>query len=127
MRSIVLRLYVAAIVVAAGVAVALLPASTAGVDMVALTLLILLSLVAGARPVRFVGKGDEITATHTAIICTLAILGAIPALLAATAGLLATLAVRQRRAKVIRSVFNCAGAPTTDCSKLSVVHYSIPS
>jgi hypothetical protein len=77
--------------------------------MVALTLLILLSLVAGARPVRFIGKGDEITATHSAIICTLAILGAIPALLAATAGLVATLAVRQRRAKVIRTVFNCAG------------------
>ncbi len=109
MRSIVLRLYVAAIVVAAGVAVALLPTSGAGVDMAALTLLVLLSVIAGARPVRFVGKGNEITATHSVIICALAILGAIPALLTATAGLVATLAVRQRRAKIIRSVFNAAG------------------
>ncbi len=109
MRSIVLRLYVAAVVVAAGVAVALLPAGGAGVDMVALTLLILLALVAGARPVRFVGKGNVITATHSAIICALAILGAIPAVLTATGGLVATLAVRRHRVKVIRSVFNCAG------------------
>ena len=109
MRSIVLRLYVAAVVFAAGVAVALLPAGDASADMVALTLLILLVFVAGARPVRFVGTGNVITATHSAIICTLAILGAVPALLTATAGLVATLAVRQHRPKIIRSVFNCAG------------------
>jgi hypothetical protein len=109
MRSNVLRLYVAAIVVAAGVAIALLPAGSTRVDMLALTVLILLSVVAGARPVRFVGKGNEITATHSAIICSLVVLGAIPALLTATAGLVSSLAVRQRRAKTIRIIFNCAG------------------
>ena len=109
MRSIALRLYVAAIVVAAGVAVALLPASGAGVDMVALTLLVVLALVAGARPVRFVGKGNEITATHSVIICALAILGAIPALFTAIAGLVATLVIRRGHTKVIRTIFNAAG------------------
>jgi len=109
MRSVVLRLYVAAIVVTAGVAVTLLPPAGTSVDMLALTLLVVLSLVAGARPVRFVGKGNEITATHSAIICALAILGALPALLTAIAGLVATLALRRTRPKVIRSVFNCAG------------------
>lgn len=109
MRSIALRLYVAAVVIAAGVAVALLPAGGTSVDMVALTLLVLLALVAGARPVRFVGKGNVITATHSAIICSLVILGALPALLTATAGLVATLVVRRHRAKAIRDVFNCAG------------------
>ena len=109
MRSTVLRLYVAAIVVAAGVAIALLPRRGASVDLVALAVLVLLSIVAGARPVRFVGKGNEVTATHSVIIGSLAILGAIPALLTATAGLVATLAFRERRAKAIRNVFNAAG------------------
>jgi hypothetical protein len=109
MRSIVLMLYIAAVAIAAGVAVALLPGSSADTDFVALTLLLLLAVVAGARPVRFVGKGNEVTATHTAIICALAILGAFPALLTALAGLLATLVFRASRPKIIRSVFNCAG------------------
>jgi len=109
MRSIVLRLYVAAVVLTAGVAVALLPGVRAGVDFVALTLLVLLAGVAGARPVRFVGKGNEITATHSAIVCALAILGAVPALLTAAAGLMATLIFREHRPKRIRSFFNCAG------------------
>ena len=109
MRSNGLRLYVAAVVAAAGAAIALLPGTRASVDMVALALLILLSGVAGARPVRFIGKGNEVTATHSAIICALAILGAAPALLTAAAGLLTTLAFRRCSLKPIRIVFNFAG------------------
>ncbi len=109
MRTTVLRLYVAAVVAAAGVAVALLPRTGIPVDLVALGLLVLLSVVAGARPVRFVGQGNEITATHSTIICGLAVLGAGPALWIAVAGLVATMIIRRRRPKIIRSVFNVAG------------------
>jgi hypothetical protein len=109
MRTVALRLYVAATVVAAGVAIALLPSGGASVDKVALALLVLLSVIAGARPVRFVGEGNEITATHAVIICTLVILGPLAALLTAFAGLTASFVVRKRRAKLIRCVFNSAG------------------
>jgi hypothetical protein len=109
MRTTVLRLYVAAVVVAAGVATALLPAEGATVDPVALSLLILLTVLAGARPVRFVGKGNEITATHSTIICALASLGAAAALMVAAAGVAATLVIRRQRPKPIRCVFNFAG------------------
>nr|NIM63531.1 hypothetical protein [Acidobacteriota bacterium]NIQ87383.1 hypothetical protein [Acidobacteriota bacterium] len=109
MRATVLRLYVAAIVAAAGIAVALLPTEGMPADLVALSLLALLSIIAGARPVRFVGKGNEITATHSTIICGLAVLGAPAALVIAVAGLISTLVIRRRRPKVIRSVFNFAG------------------
>lgn len=109
MRSHALRLYVAAVALAAGVAIAWLPGMGAPVDMLALALLLVLSAVAGARPVRFVGKGNEITATHAAIICALAILGPGPALLTAMVGLLTTLVCGQRLPRLIRAVFNCAG------------------
>jgi hypothetical protein len=79
------------------------------VDRTALALLVVLSAVAGARPVRFAGKGNEVTATHSAIICALAILGALPALLTAMAGLATALVFRHRSPKPIRTVFNCAG------------------
>ena len=109
MRATVLRLYVAAVVVAAGVAIALLPPEGATVDPIALALLILLSVLAGARPVRFVGKGNEITATHSTIICALATLGASAALVTAAAGLVSTVVIRRQRPKAIRCVFDFAG------------------
>jgi hypothetical protein len=109
MRTHGLRLYVTAVAAAAGIAVALLPGTGTSVDMTALVLLVVLSAVAGANPVRFVGKGNEVTATHSAIICALAILGALPALLTAMAGLVTALVFRHRSPKLIRTVFNCAG------------------
>ena len=109
MRTVALRLYVAAVIAAAGVAMALLPGGVASVDKAALALLVLLSIIAGARPVRFEGKGNEVTATHAVIICTLVILGPLAALIAATAGLAASLLARKRPAKLIRCVFNWAG------------------
>jgi len=109
MRHHGLRLYVTAVVAAAGVAIALLPGTGTSVDMTALVLLIVLSAVAGTRPVRFVGKGNEVTATHSAIICALAILGPLPAMVTAMAGLVTALVFRGRSPKLIRSVFNCAG------------------
>jgi hypothetical protein len=80
------------------------------VDLFALAVLMVLAGLAGARPVRFVGRGDEITATHAAIICALAILGPLPALVTAAAGLFTTLGFHHgRRPRLIRIVFNCAG------------------
>lgn len=74
----------------------------------ALALLVALAAVAGAYPVRISSLRCELTATHPAIFCAIAVLGPSAAVLTAAAGVLGAAFARQGKGPGVRLAYNLA-------------------
>jgi hypothetical protein len=73
-----------------------------------LAALVVLAVVAGARPVRFGSRGHELTTTHPVVLTALVALGPAPAVIAAVAGAAASMVARRRRVAARNLIFNAA-------------------
>jgi hypothetical protein len=105
-----IRAYVLAVTLAAAGALLVLPSSAPaqGAEAGVLGLLVVLSALAGARPVRIPFQRVHLTTTHPVLLCALAALGAYPAVLVALAGVVSSRLAHARSTAPIRLVFNLA-------------------
>jgi hypothetical protein len=118
-KSKALRGYVLLVGLAALASYAAAPGGTFG-DPATVLLLLGLTALAGARPVRIPSLRVEFVGTHPFVLCTLAVLGARPAMLAALAGVLGAALVRERQAHPLRMSFNLAAVPLSTAAAAQV-------
>ena len=103
-----LKLYVTTVIAVAIVAAVTLPGDVIGSDPYALLVLAALASMASARPIRFLGQGSEATPTHPLILCALAGLGPMDAIVVAMVGVATAVSFRLRKPPGLRTLFNFA-------------------
>ena len=110
MSSARIKLYVTVVALAASGALAALAAGDLVRQPVTLALLVALAAAAGLYPVRIPSLRLHMTATHPIVLCALAAVGPLPAVLVALAGVVAS-AAAARHSRFLRFAFNLFAVP----------------
>jgi signal transduction histidine kinase/CheY-like chemotaxis protein len=105
----VLRIFVIGVVAIATVALISLSPTEVVENPWVVVLLVALTALVGARPVRIAALRTEIVAIHPFVLCALATVGPMAAGLAAIGGVVAAMLANKRKLTTIRFTFNIGG------------------
>jgi signal transduction histidine kinase len=115
-----LRISILALFVLALLSVAFLPRPDLSQDPYALMLILVLALVAGARPIRIPAIRTEVSASDPFVFTAVAYVGGIPAVAASVLAVLGAAAVRQPKPKPDKLLFNIGSVLlATACASLT--------
>jgi signal transduction histidine kinase/CheY-like chemotaxis protein len=101
-----LQAFILAVLSLAILSVSLLPKQDLSQNTYAVLLILVLALVAGARPIRIPAIRTEVSASDPFIFTAIAFLGGIPAIAASVLAVLGAAAVRQPKPKTDKLLFN---------------------
>ena len=119
-----LRIFILGVFSVALVFVAFLPKVDLRQDPYALLLILVLALIAGARPIRIPAIGTEVSASDPFVFTAVAYLGGIPAVATSILAVLGAAAVRHPKPKVDKLLFNVATVLlSTACASVTFVAF----